>query len=281
VVRRQLQRAAADARYRFGETILTFWPWPNNDFGGGNDCARAIHVAGEGKGSSGHTVTVAMPILYFLGLMARMGPDFHVLPEQVVGGHVVSGFASQNGGRLYLLLYSHEASDTESRSEAAFDVTFDLGGLREKKVVVREYQFDKDHNSYFQLGRQLRDQGPKPARSAHTKEIVRQLQSGEPAAQRAALEELADLGPDGSAATGALFHLIQKSDDPEVRARAGTALKRIMGAKGYPAAVVREIQDLAVLKSTRQGSHEVAANGCLSLHIAVAGNGANFLIIEP
>jgi hypothetical protein len=145
VARRQLRQAADDPRYGFGESILTVWPWPNPGFGGGNDMARAFPVEG------GETVTVAMPILHFLGLLARMGPAYHVLPEQTIGGSVVSGFASRDGKAVRVLLYAHNAADTESRSDAAFDVSLRLTGLPAAKGAMRQYRFDKNHNSYFRL----------------------------------------------------------------------------------------------------------------------------------
>ena len=155
---RQLRKAGADGRYAYGESILTFWQWPSQNFEGRNDCVRAIAVDDDGDGKTDRTVTVAMPILHFLGLMARMGPQYWVLPERTAGGHVVSGFASRGQDKLYVLLYSHGALDTESRSEAEFDVVLNLTDLKARRVRVEQYRFDKDHNSYFRLARQLRDQ---------------------------------------------------------------------------------------------------------------------------
>jgi hypothetical protein len=283
VARRQLRRAAGDARYGFGESILTFWASPNANFGGGNDCVRAIHVEGEG-GAADRVVTVAMPILHFLGLLGRMGPEYRVLPEQAVGGHVVSGFASQSGGALYVLLYSHHALDTESRSEADFEVTLDLSGLPGRNVVIQEYRFDKDHNSYFRLGRQLRD-APQTGRPAGEQDAARleaaqrDLEADKPAARLAALEKLAALGPAASPATGAVFRLLA-SEDSAVREKATAVLKRIAAPRAYPAAAVRKVQDLAALRRTASTPREVA-DGRLRVKVRLAGNGANFLILEP
>ena len=179
---RLLRKAADDPRYGFGESILTVWPWPNANFGGGNDSVRAIRTA------DGRTVTVAMPILHFLGLIARMGPEFQVLPEQTVGGHVVSGFASRDGNILRVLLYAHNGPDTESRSGAEFDVSLRLSGLVAGKRAVTEYRFDKDHNSYFRLGRELRD---RPPAGGHPADVVKRV------------EEMSQLRPTGSSAVDA------------------------------------------------------------------------------
>ena len=158
VVHRQLERAARDPRYAYGETILTVWPPPAN-FAGLNAVTRVIYVDDNGDGRADRTVTVPMPIFHVLGLLSELGDDYWVLPARIVGGHVVSGFASRDqSGVVRILLYSHHAQDTQSRSEASFDVTLTLDGLagtRPARVV--EYRLDRDHNSPFRLARTLRD----------------------------------------------------------------------------------------------------------------------------
>ncbi|MCR4415902.1 MAG: histidinol dehydrogenase, partial [Thermoguttaceae bacterium] len=187
--------------------MLTFWPWPSRNFEGRNDCVRAIAVDDNGDGKADRTVTVAMPILHFLGLVARMGPQFWVLAERTVGGHVAGGFASRVDGKLYVLLYAHHALDTESRSEAEFDVTLGLAGLEPGKVRVVEYRFDKDHNSYFRLGRQLRDEPLDQATADLTRleNAMRLLESSSRQEQLAGLEGLAGLGQAAAQAAGAVF----------------------------------------------------------------------------
>jgi hypothetical protein len=286
VARRQLQRAAGDARYALGESILTFWPWPNTNFGGGNDCVRLLHVDEDGNGTADRSVTVAMPILHFLGLLAGMGSDYQVLPEQVVGGHVVSGFASQAGESVRVVLYAHHALDTESRSEAAFDVTLDLSGLKGRRVLVHEYRFDKDHNSYFRLGRELRDQPATgraldAAQSGQLRDAHRELESDQPATQLAALDKLAKLGPAAASAAGAIFQLLQKSDATKVREKATATLKLITAPRAYPAAVMRRIEEQAALRRTGSANHAVGSDGHLQVRVRVAGNGANYLILVP
>ena len=108
-----------------------------------------------------------MPIFHVLGLLSEMGDRYWVLPEQKAGGHVVSGFASRDDrGVVRVLLYTHHAQDTQSRSGASFDVTLDLDGTGWKGPArVQEYRFDQDHNSPFKLARMLRD---RPAATAAT-----------------------------------------------------------------------------------------------------------------
>ncbi len=279
VARRQLQKAVADRRYGFGETILTFWHWPNADFEGRNDCARAIHT------DDGRTVTVAMPILHFLGLLSRMGPEYRVLPEQTVGGHIVSGFASRDGKVVRALLYSHDMLDTESRSGAEFDVTLRLTGLQGRKLAVREYRFDADHNSYFRLGRELRDHPPGPAPAAADPAVLQQalrdLASDRRETQLAGLDKLTELGPAAAQALGPIFQLHEKSADAMVREKASAALMRLRAPRTYPAAAVKKVEELSALRETGSSAHEVGPDGSLSLKVRVAGNGATFLVIEP
>ena len=94
VARRRLATAAEDARYGSGETLLTFWPWPNSNFRGHNNATQVINVDDNGDGQKDRDESVALPILRFLGLLTRMGDNYWVLPEHTIGNHVVSGFAA-------------------------------------------------------------------------------------------------------------------------------------------------------------------------------------------
>ncbi len=282
VARRLLSQAAQDPRYAFGESILTFWPWPIRNFEGRNDCVRAIAVDDNGDGKADRTVTVAMPILHFLGLVARMGPQFWVLAERTVGGHVASGFASRVDGRLYVLFYAHHALDTESRSEAEFEVTLRLAGLEPGMVRVAEYRFDKDHNSYFHLGRPLRDEllDQATADIARLEDALRLVESGSRPQQLAGLERLAALGQAAAQAAGSVFRLYQRSDDAAVRDKAMAVLLGMNAPRAYPADRIRKIEELARLRSTGEHSHQVSADGRLELTVRLAGNGANWICIE-
>ncbi len=156
VIHRQLLRAEGDIRFARGETILTVFP-PNQNFGGMPAFTRLIHCDDNGDGRESRAVTIPMPIFHVLGLLADMGPSYWALPGRRVGGHVVGGFASREGSVARALVYAHGAQDTQSRSESEFDVTLEVGGLDPGEMSVREYRFDRDHNSYFQAGRELRD----------------------------------------------------------------------------------------------------------------------------
>lgn len=278
VAARQLRRAAADPRYGYGESILIVWPWANQNFGGGNDTVRAIRT------DDGRTVTVAMPVLHFLGLLARMGPEFHVLPERTVGGHTVSGFASRDGETVRVLLYTHDAQDTESRSGAEFDVSLKLAGLPRGKSDVTEYRFDKDHNSYFRIAREQRDRPAATLDAAGEKrlaEALRELESSETGTQLAGLEKLAALGPMASSSAGAVYQLTLRTTENGVKEKAGETLKRIMSPKGYPADVVKKVEELSVLRQTGASALDVGEAGTATVKVRVAGNGAAVLEIKP
>jgi hypothetical protein len=182
VVYRQLLQAAGDSRFAFGETILTVWPPPPN-FAGINAVTRVIHIDDDGDGRGDRTVTVPMPIFHLLGLLSEMGDLYWVLPARIVGGHRVSGFASRDQeGAIRVLLYSHHAQDTQSRSGALFDITLNLGRPGWKgPAKVREYHIDRDHNSPFRLARSLLDRDGAVQKSpfaptAYSKAEVQQIQ---------------------------------------------------------------------------------------------------------
>jgi hypothetical protein len=164
VVHRQLLRAATDPRHAYGETILTVWPPPVN-FAGINAVTRVLKCDDDGDGRSDREVTVPMPIFHALGLLSDLGDRYWVLPDRAAGGHVVSGFASRDDrGLVRVLLYAHDARDTQSRSGATFEIALDLAGLNGSgPVSVQEYRFDRDHNSPFRWARALRDR-PAPAK---------------------------------------------------------------------------------------------------------------------
>jgi len=287
VARRQLQAAARDPRYAFGETILTFWMGPNQNFSCLNNCTRLISVDDDGDGRTDRKVLVPMQIFNFLSLLAGMSDDYRVLPEQTLGGHVVSGMATQNESDVRILLYAHDPQDTQSRSDRAFKISLDLAGIPWETVRVDEYRFDRKHNSYYDLGRQLRDRPHLPRGVTATSpvaldEAIRVLESGEREAVIAALKGLAAMGPAARPTIQAIFKLAGKTKDESVRSAATEALLKIGDAAVcHSAQEVNQIQTLATLRATGTSTHSVDRNGKLKLTADVQGNGANFVIISP
>lgn len=287
VARRLLDQAGRDPRFAYGESILTLWPWPNSNFGGHNNDVRMIAVDENGDGRKDRDEAVAMPILNFLGLLATMGDRYWALPEQTIGGHVVSGFASKADESLRVLLYAHQPLDTQSRSQAAFDVTLDLTALPWRKVRVREYRFDQDHNSYFHLGRELRDQPAgggkvRAPRADEVERLIADLAGGDRAAQLAAVRRAATFSELPQGLIAAAFQLHEKTQDAEVRTAIEEAGRRVLtGQQCYTPDEVARVQELSQLRVTSESNHAVAADGTLRLPATIAANGANFLVIGP
>jgi len=287
VIRRQLAKASEDARYAFGETILTFWPWPNSNFRGHNNATRVIAVDEDGDGKTDRSETVAMPILNFLGLVARTGDDYRVLPETVVGPYVVSGFASQTDNALCVLLYSHNQHDVQSRSEDAFEIALELEGVPWPKTRVREYRFDKQNNSYFELGLRLRDRLPGASGAARLTpkemdKLIDQLNSDDTAAQLAAIKKAALLSAIPEELATAAFRLYERSKDDAVRKAIIQAGQKAMGKQVcYTPDEVEQVRKLSILSVTEESHRTADREGVLRLPLTIAANGANFVIIRP
>jgi hypothetical protein len=287
VARRQLAAAAEDARYGFGETILTFWPWPNSNFRGHNNATQVIAVDDDGDGKKDREQTVALPILHFLGLLARMGNRFWVLPEQIIHGHVVSGFASRGDDAVSLLVYSHNARDTQSRSKADFKIHLTSSAIPWRDVRVSEYRFDKDNNSYYRLARQLRDRptgGPNSRRptAEQVASLLAGLASEDPAAQIAAVKKAAAFRDVPEAVLVAAMELHQATKEEDVRVAIEEAGRRVMTRQScYDPNEIARIQELSQLCVTKSSTLAVETDGVLSLSFTVAANGVNFLVIEP
>jgi len=286
VTRRLLQRATTDPRFAYGETILTFWPGPNTNFGGGNACTRTMHVDDDGDGRADRTVAIAMPILHLLGLTSTMGSAYWVLPERRVGGHVLSGFAGRTDRDVRVLVYSHHELDTEARSENRFDVALTLAGLSPGPRRVEQYRFDKDHNSYYRRARALREAreaGPATLSGEEKRsfdEAVELLQSDDADSQLQGVRDLGKLGPAAKPATPFLAAIIQDTDDDRLRAEAIGAALMIHAPVPYPAETVDEIERLAELQCTGSSQHAVDPHGTLRLEMPLAANGENFLVID-
>jgi hypothetical protein len=287
VIWRQLLKATQDKRYAFGETILTFWPWPNSNFRGHNNVTRVISVDQDGDGRTDRRETMPMPIMNFLDLLAGMGESYIVLPERAVGGHVVSGFASRADQNVQILLYSHHAHDIQSRSQAAFETTLTLSGVPWPQVQVREYRFDKDNNSYYRLGLDLRDGpagGPNIRRPSPSEieRLTADLASGDHAVQLAAIKKVASLRDIPEDVVGIALKLYQQTEHQDIRTAIEEAGRQIqLRQTCYSPEDMARVRELSVLRVTNESTRSVGANGTLRLRIAVAANGVNFIEIEP
>jgi hypothetical protein len=285
VVHRQLLRAARDPRYAYGETILTVWPPPEN-FTGLNAITRNIHVDDDGDGRGDRTVTVPFPIFHVLNLLADMGNRYWVLPARTVGGHTVSGLAARDGSTVRVVLYTHHAQDTQARSEASFDVTLDLAGLTGAGPLrVREFRFDKDHNSPFRRVSRLRDRPAARDRAhldpARRSALLKALEGSDRAARGEALATLSKLArADLEALAPALLKLAGEATDPALRETVLQAARSLFAPAAYPASEVESIRKLTECHATATSIHS-PENGHLRLTVTVAGNGCSFLTIEP
>ena len=270
--------------YAYGETILTVWPPPVN-FSGLNAVSRLLHVDDNGDGRGDRTVTVPMPIFHVLGLLSDLGDRYWVLPEQKVGGHRVAGFASRDGrGVVRVVLYTHQPEDTQSRSEAAFEVTLALEGLAGQGAVrVEQTAFDQNHNSPFKLARALRD---RPATGGTTDPaalgaLVRNLEGSDRAAQRRALESVQKLDPSGrQAAAGAILKLAGQEQDTAIRDLAKDVIKSLFAPMAYARAEIEQIQKMCECHPSGTATVARDADGRFRVSTRLAANGCAFLTIE-
>jgi hypothetical protein len=283
VVHRQLARAARDPRFGFGETILTVWPPPAN-LAGINAVTRVVHVDNDGDGRGDRTVTVPMPIFHVLGLLSDLGDRYWALPERLVGGHLVSGFASRDArGVVRVLLYTHDAQDTQSRSEASFDIALTVDGLGGNGPVgIKEYRFDRDHNSPFRLAREIRDRpmsGPKTD-AAHVAAVTRALEGSDRGGQLEALAGLSKIDRGArQSLVSALLALAGQERDTDVRAAAKKAIESFFAPAAYSPDQVAQIQQACECHSTTTKSPSRSAGGRIQVKTRLAVNGCAFLTI--
>ncbi len=284
VARRLLAKGARDKRYTSGETILTFWPWPNTNFEGVNASTRVVHVDDDGDGAEDRTVTVAMPILHFLGLTAGMADRYWVLEERVVGGHVVSGFGARSGDVLKVLLYAHDPLDTESRSGQSFRVNCAVKGLAGSRLAVTEYGFDTERNSYFELGRRLREETRareatlSPSDRKVLDEATVLLDRRDRASRLEGLKRVRALGRRAKSTASLVIALIHGAADTEVKHEATATLLSLHAPAVYPAGTVAEVQKRSELKGRR---YILAGGPDVKLSVRLSANAACFLVVEP
>jgi hypothetical protein len=188
------------------------------------------------------------------------------------------------------MLYAHKAEDIQSRSDSYFEVRLRLQGLAAGTMVLTEYRFDKDHNSYYRRGVELRDRaqtaaGEGTVDAEDVDALVVALRSGDLDAQLAALSQvpmwdgvLSD--PQIRVLAQTAFEVYHSSQDPALRAAIEMAGKALMRRpEHYTPAEAAEIRSLSKLHSTASSIHEVAADGTIHLRVRLAGNGANILHI--
>jgi hypothetical protein len=291
VAARQLDQAAKDSRYAFGETLLTVWP-PPADLAGVNGITRILNCDDDGDGLADRTVTIPYPAFHATNLLSDMGDSYWSLPRRDVAGHVVGGFASRDpDGAIRIALVAHQADDTQSRSQAEFDIDLTLANLRVSKDAsfeVSEYRFDTDHNSYFTKAVEMRRQQAlgKPT-GADVDEIAKQLSSADAKTQLAALKNLDRLSPVTKfAVIGTVAKLAESSADQQVRNAAKMFIEQVfLGAgsakPGLARADVEELERLSRLKVTRTTQISSTGESEVALRPHLSGNGLNMLVIKP
>jgi len=286
VIARQLRQANADPRYSFGETLLTVWP-PIQNFAGLNAITRVLHCDDNNDGKTDRLLTIPNPIFHALNLISDFGDKYWPLPAQTIAGHTIAGFASRDDkGTARVLLYSQNPQDTQSRSDAEFDVTLDLSntGLT-GPAQIDEYRFDRDHNTYFKEARPLRDRtthAPE-ADTVQTDALARALQTDDPAAQ---LDALRKLKARGFSALLPVLPIVQKlaanTRDDSVRTAAQAILSNLLADDtSYPRAELDPILRLSECHPTATTTLQPDPNTPLHLTARLKSNGLNILIIAP
>lgn len=287
VARRRLAAAAADPRYGFGEATLTFWPWPNKNLRGHNNATQVLSVDDDADGQPDRELTVALPILHYLGLLEQMRDRFWVLPEQRMAGHLVSGFASRADDRLCLLLYAHDPLDVQSRTAAEFQVRAELNALPWAEVEIEEYRYDQRHNSYYELARRLRDQPPDAAASARlpaedVPRLVAILTGNDREAQLAAIQQLTRYRDVPEPVLVAALQLHQATTHEDIRLAIEEAGKKVMNRQAsFTPADAERIEQASRQQVTDRRRAKAGADGSLRLTVPVSANGSTFVVLRP
>lgn len=286
-VARLLAQAASDARYAYGESVLTIWPWNIPGFQGTTGFARTIHIDDNDDGYADRSRTMPTPILHFLKLLHGMGPEFWPLPEQILEGHTVFGFGSRSNADIRFLISAYNDKDLQSRSDREFLMNVEVQGLPWRTVAITQYRFDKIHNTSYEVLRNLRERSgtdwanPYPPYIAYISGI-QALEDGRVEVQRDALRWLGALDKGAELAVFQLKELARSSKDWRVEAGAWKMLRKIRG-KGEVcnSAEAGQLEALAELRATRVERKSLGEDGALQLSLPVLANGLNFVVIEP
>ena len=232
-------------------------------------------------------MTVAMPDPAFCSDWSLNWERLPGAARATIEGHVVSGFASRSGDTVRVLLYSHNALDPQCRSDADFLIRLRLDNLDASAITVTEYRFDKDHNSYFRLGRSLRDASdsahnePDAETLEELQSVIDMLHADSVETKIAGLKRLSQLGPAAKSALGAVFECLNSSEDQQLRVEAIAAVMRVNVPQAFPADAVEKVQQLSHMRPTRATRHAINAANHLQLEAQVGAGGVNVLIIEP
>ena len=184
-----------------------------------------------------------------------------------------------------VVLYSHQPEDTQSRSEASFEVTLVLDGLDWKGPArVEQFQFDREHNSPFKAARTLRDR-PKAGGAvdaARLTALIRDLEGADRAAQREALARVHELDSSGrQAVMPAILKLAGQDRDAAIRDLAKDVIKTMFAPAAYARAEIERIQKLCECRATGKANWPREGDGPLCVTTRVLGNGCVFLKIGP
>ncbi len=167
---RLLRQGAKDERYAYGgDLILMHWPGIVRNFVILNDTVRQIRLADRSE-------VIPKPSFHFVNLLSTLRDAFWVFPLDEIDGHAVSGFAARTDNDLRVAVYAHHHEDTASESEAEFAITLTLEGVEWGVLDVKEYRFDRDHNSHYRLARQHRAESPNQRAHVFSEEAFAEIE---------------------------------------------------------------------------------------------------------
>jgi len=259
---------------------------PNSNFAGLSAMTRLIHIDADGDGLVDRRETIATPIFHFISQLQMMGTDFWAMPEFQVGGHVVSGFASRGADAIHALLYTHHNHDPQSRSNQRFEAHLKLRGINWGRAKVTQYQFDKQNNSYFEMGKALRDRKKRNleemSQSAAWMIHLNMLRTMPAEVVLAMLANLRAKPVFAELVVPEIQRLAKTSQNASVKSAALETLEALRHEGDLlTMAEFRAVQEKSKLQPTRIEILEADADGNLSVLVPIAANGANRIVIEP
>jgi hypothetical protein len=286
VMRRQLESAKRDPRFGFGETILTFWPWPNQNLEGHNNATQVLDVDSDGDGEKDEEHTIALPILNFLGLLSQMGPEYWLVPTQKFENLELGGVAARTEQGWQILVYSHDALDVQSRNQGDIRLNIALEGVPAGPWEVREFRFDRDFNSYFRQAKAFQSsrlkKSEKPASVDQVQEILAELNSGQNDRIIAGLNRLKNLTELPPPLPETVLTVYQSSTEPQIRTAIESLGRKYFDKKRLlSAAEFAEIRQRSRLNATLLPISDADDSSQLRFSTTVAPNGASMIVIQP